>query len=122
MRLALESDPRINLVRSYGDGVIIVGEHQLKAPCVIAPQTLVRQWSADSVAELTEAQFAVLLETQANIVLLGSDQLGQMAPAPIRTLCRSKGIALEIMNLGAACRTYNILASEQRAVVAGLFP
>jgi uncharacterized protein len=74
------------------------------------------------VLELTEEQFAKLLGTQANIVLLGSNEASPLAPAAIRAVCRSKGIALETMNLGAACRTYNILASEERAVVAGLFP
>src|ERR1700679_4138095 len=122
MRLALESDPSINLVRSYGDGVITVGERQLRGPCVIAPHALSADWAATSVVELTEEQFAKLLSTQANIVLLGSNEASPLAPAAIRAVCRSKGIALETMNLGAACRTYNILASEERAVVAGLFP
>lgn len=122
MRLALESDPSINLIRSYGAGVIRVGERDLRAPCVIAPRELLADWGALSVNELTEQQFALVLNTQASIVLLGTDETGQMANAAIRALCRAKGIALETMNLGAACRTYNILASEQRAVVAGLFP
>jgi uncharacterized protein len=122
MRLALESDPSLNLVRSYGPGVIIVGEQELRRPCAIAPHEILADWSATSVSELTEQQFAMLLATPVNIVLLGTEQPAQLPPAAIRALCRSKGIALETMNLGAACRTYNILASEQRAVVAGLFP
>jgi uncharacterized protein len=122
MRLALESDPSLNLVRSYGPGVIIVGEQELRRPCVIAPHEILADWSATSVSELTEQQFAMLLTTQVNIVLLGTEQAAQLPSAAIRALCRSKGIALETMNLGAACRTYNILASEQRAVVAGFFP
>jgi uncharacterized protein len=122
MRLALESDPSINLVRSYGEGAVSVGAQQMTRPFVIAPRELFVEWSVSSVGELTEEQFALLLNTQANIVLLGADAAPQFAPAAIRTLCRAKGIALESMNLGAACRTYNILASEERAVVAGLFP
>ncbi|HWW19612.1 MAG TPA: Mth938-like domain-containing protein [Steroidobacteraceae bacterium] len=122
MRLALESDPSIHLVRSYGEGVITVGAQELRGPCVIAPHGLLTEWSATSVDELTEPQFAMLLTMPANIVLLGTDAAAQWPPAAIRAWCHSKGIALETMNLGAACRTYNILASEQRAVVAGLFP
>lgn len=122
MRLALESDASINLVRSYGGGVICVGEQQLRCPCVISPHVLLDDWAASCVNELTEDQFAPLLTTQARIVLLGADGAPQLPPAAIRTLCMGAGIALETMNLGAACRTYNILASEHRAVVAGLFP
>jgi uncharacterized protein len=122
MRLALESDAGINLVRSYGGGLIRIGEQQLARPCVISPHALISDWAATSVVELTSEQFAQLLSTHATIVLLGTDETSQLPPAEIRTQCRSQGIALETMNLGAACRTYNILASEQRAVVAGLFP
>jgi uncharacterized protein len=122
MRLALESDSTINLVRSYGGGVICIGERALRAPCVISPHTLLSDWAAASVNELTEEQFSQLLTTQANIVLLGAEETPQLPPAAIRALCQRRGIALETMNLGAACRTYNILASEGRAVVAGLFP
>jgi uncharacterized protein len=122
MRLALESDPSIHLVRSYGDGAVTVGAQTMTRAFVIAPRTLLVDWPVTCVSELTEEQFAVLLNTQANIVLLGADAAPQFAPAAIRALCRTKGIALECMNLGAACRTYNILASEDRAVVAGLFP
>ena len=122
MRLALESDTGINLVRSYGGGVIAIGEQTLMKPCVISPQTLLTDWAAARINELTEDQFSPLLNTQANIVLLGADGTPQLPPAAIRALCLRKGIALETMNLGAACRTYNILASEHRAVVAGLFP
>jgi uncharacterized protein len=122
MRLALESDASINLVRSYGGGLIRIGEQQLARPCVISPHALISDWAATSVLELTQEQFAQLFNTHATIVLLGTDEAQQLPPAEIRALCRSRGIALETMNLGAACRTYNILASEQRAVVAGLFP
>jgi uncharacterized protein len=42
--------------------------------------------------------------------------------AALRRMLEARGVALEVMNLGAACRTYNVLAQERREVVAGLFP
>jgi uncharacterized protein len=122
MRLALESDPNIHLVRSYEGGVITIGAQRITRPCVVSPRALTLEWSATSISELTEAQLDLLLNTDANICLLGANGAPRLPSAAIRALCRSKGIALETMNLGAACRTYNILASEERAVVAGLFP
>lgn len=122
MRLALESDPNINLVRSYGSGIIMIGSTQITRPCVVSVRSLLLDWTATSVAGLTCAQLEPLLAMQASIVILGAGQVQEFPDAAIRKLCRSKGIALESMNLGAACRTYNILAGEERAVVAGLFP
>jgi uncharacterized protein len=122
MRLALESDPNINLIRSYGEGVITVGARSIAHACVVAPGALITDWTATSIAELTEAQLEIVFNTRATIVLLGAQGAPQLPSAALRALCRNRGIALETMNLGAACRTYNILAGEQRAVVAGLFP
>lgn len=122
MRLALESDPNIHLIRSYGGGVITIGAQQFTRPCVVSARQLLPEWAATSIAQLTAEALAPLIALQATIVLLGADGPQQLPQAAIRQLCRAKGIALECMNLGAACRTFNILASEDRAVAAGLFP
>ena len=122
MRLALESDSRINLVRRYGGGQILIGEQLISRPCIVSPQRLVLDWEVGSFAELSADQLAPLLAFGAEIVLIGS---GETQPYPhqrLRALLRGRANALEYMSLGAACRTYNILASEQRVVVAALFP
>ncbi|HEX4377487.1 MAG TPA: MTH938/NDUFAF3 family protein [Steroidobacteraceae bacterium] len=122
MRLALESDPNIHLIRSYGDGRIAINDESLTHPCIVSPRSLVRDWPATSVAALDATLFEPLLAGGAQIILLGEGETQQFPPSELRKLCRSRGIALESMNLGAACRTYNILANEGRAIVAGLFP
>jgi len=122
MRLALDSDPRLNLIRSYASGVITIGEQQLSAPFIVSPTRLVVDWAVTGFEELTERSLEPLLSFGASIVLIGA---GDQQPPPSRALraqFRARGIGLECMNLGAACRTYNVLASEGRDVVAGLFP
>jgi uncharacterized protein len=122
MRLSLDSDPRINLVRRYDAGVIVIGEQRITRPCIVTPQQLLLDWSASSIPELSELQLEPLLALRADIVLLGAGEIQQLPGAGIRAAFRTRGIALECMSLGAACRTYNILASEARSVLAGLFP
>jgi len=122
MRLTLDSDPRINLVRSYDAGVIVIGEQRITRPCIVSPQRLVIEWSATGIGELSDAQLQPLWALGADIALLGAGERHEFAAAGIRAAFRSRGMALECMSLGAACRTYNILASEARSVVAGLFP
>ena len=122
MRLALDSDPRLNLIRSYASGVITIGEQQLSAPFIVSPTRLVVDWAVTGFEELTERSLEPLLSFGAGIVLIGA---GDQPPPPssaLRAQFRARGIGLECMNLGAACRTYNVLASEGRDVVAGLFP
>jgi uncharacterized protein len=122
MRLVLDSDPRINLVRRYDAGVIVIGEQRITRPCIVTPQQLMLDWGAISIAELSEAELEPLWTLRADIVLLGAGQTQQFPGAAIRAAFRNRAIALECMNLGAACRTYNILANEARSVLAGLFP
>ncbi len=122
MRLSLDSDPRINLVRRYDAGVIVIGEQRITRPCIVTPQELLLDWSASSISELSESDLETLLAPRADIVLLGAGETQQLPAAAVRAMFRSRGIALECMSLGAACRTYNILASEARSVLAGLFP
>jgi uncharacterized protein len=122
MRLTLDSDPRINLVRSYDAGVIVIGEQRITRPCIVSPQRLVIEWSATGIGELSDAQLQPLWALGADIALLGAGERHEFAAAGIRAAFLSRGMALECMSLGAACRTYNILASEARSVVAGLFP
>jgi uncharacterized protein len=122
MRLTLDSDPRLNLVRSYEPGLIVIGEQRITRPCLVTPQQLLLNWSANSIDGLSEAQLEPLWALGADIALLGAGERQEFPGAAIRAAFRSRGIALECMSLGAACRTYNILANEARNVLAGLLP
>lgn len=122
MRLVLDSDPRIHLVRSYGDGEIVIAEQRIARPVIITPQRLILDWSATSFVDLTESQLQVLFDLGVGIVLLGAGDRQMFASPTVRASFRARNIALECMTLGAACRTYNILAGEERPVAAGLFP
>lgn len=122
MRLVLENDPGILTVRRYAPGEVVAGEHTLRAPCLLSAHRVVADWSARSVAALDEAALALVLALEPRIVLLGSDAPDERAPAAWRRALAARGIALEAMSLGAACRTFNVLVQEYRPVVAGLFP
>jgi uncharacterized protein len=122
MRLALDSDSRIHLVRRYGGGQILIGEQLITRPCIVSPDRLLLDWPAASFAELAESQLEPLLAMQAEVILIGAGETQPYPSASLRALLRSNAAAIEYMSLGAACRTYNILASEQRKVVAALFP
>jgi uncharacterized protein len=122
MRLALDSDSRIHLVRRYGGGQILIGEELISRPCIVSPQRLLLDWEATGFAELSQSQLEPLFAFGAEIVLIGSGETQPYPNAQLRALLRDRGGAVEYMSLGAACRTYNVLASEHRAVVAALFP
>jgi uncharacterized protein len=125
MKLHEHNQSRMNLVSGYGHGeVVIHGEH-LTAPCVVAPGLLLRDWIG-SLTDLSAAALESVWPLEPRILLLGTDS--QQLPVA-RTLARAlrpdlsaRQAALEVMDLGAACRTYNVLAQEDRSVAALLFP
>ena len=122
MRLVLETDPQILTVRRYAPGEIEIAGQLLRSPCIVSARQLISEWQASAVNTLDLNIMEPLLALQPRIVLLGSDAPEARAPGELRRALEGRGIALEVMNLGAACRTYNVLAQELRAVVAGLFP
>ena len=56
------------------------------------------------------------------ILLLGLGKATGAPPVALRAGLRATGIALEPMDTGAACRTYNVLVAEGRWVAAALIP
>ncbi len=109
-------------MRRYGGGQLLIGQQLITRPCIVSPDRLLLDWDVSCFADLSEAQLDPLLAFRAEVILLGSGESQPYPTAQLRALLRGRAVALEYMSLGAACRTYNILASEQRVVVAGLFP
>jgi uncharacterized protein len=54
------------------------------------------------------------------VVLLGCGARLTQIPRELRQMLRQSGLAAELMDTGAACRTYNVLAAEERKVAAAL--
>ena len=82
--------------------------------------SLIRDWPPGSFDELEKHHFDQLLEHQPEIILFGSGPtLRWPDPALLSTLAEN-GIGVEVMDTSAACRTYNILVSDQRHVAAAL--
>jgi uncharacterized protein len=121
MRLHEQLLARMNLVGRYGPGEVHINGHRLTAPLVVAPGFVQEDWVAE-LSQLTPDALAPVWAQQPRIVLLGSDERPGERLKALRSHFADRQVALEVMGLGAACRTYNVLAQEDRAVVALLFP
>ena len=122
MRLVLDSDPQILTVRAYASGEIDIGGQKIHAPCIVSSARLITDWPVSSAAMLDLGALEPLLALRPNVMLIGTEEADVAASGTLRRTLEARGIAFEVMKLGAACRTYNVLAQERREVVAGLFP
>ena len=79
-------------------------------------------WALTDAVQLTAFSLQPVLEAAepVELLLIGTGKSIAMIDSAIRPLFKSKGIALEVMDTGAACRTYNILLAEERRVAAAL--
>jgi uncharacterized protein len=120
MKFTRELPANINLIRSYEPGGIRIGERWLRAGILVSADQLIEAWPPNSVAELTPEHFIAALAWQPEIILLGTGSRQSFPAREIHAVILARGIGFEVMDTGAACRTYNVLVSEQRRVAAGL--
>ncbi len=121
MKFTLEASSRVNLIRGYSSHEIRIGEQRLQASCIVSADTVIADWEPARFAELTPAHLETVLELKPEVVILGTGPAQHFPPPAIRTALAARGVGLEAMDLGAACRTFNILVQEERRVVAALF-
>ncbi len=121
MKLHEHRQSHMNLISRYGDGEILINGQRLSAPCIVAPGFLHSGWIG-ALSELTLESIEPVWTLQPRILLLGAPQSPTAAARNLRPVLAARQLALEAMELGAACRTYNVLAQEDRSVAALLFP
>lgn len=108
-------------IQGHAAGEVLVNGTRCTGPMVVTPALLQTQWIA-GLDGLDAAALAGLWADAPRIVLLGATAPAHAAARRVRAECERHGAALEVMDLGAACRTFNVLAQEDRPVVALLFP
>jgi uncharacterized protein len=109
-------------VRAYGEGWIEIGEHTLRESCLLLPHQVLPNWRPQRFEDLVAADLAALAEHAPEIVLLGTGARLRFPPQGWIVPLHAAGIGCEVMGTGAACRSFNILASDGRRVLAALFP
>ncbi len=120
MKFTRESTEGINLVRAYTSRDITVQNQVMGTSFILAPTQIVQDWRPRTVGELKIQDFDVVLELEPEIILLGTGAMLEFPDRKIMSNMLEHGIGFEVMDTGAACRTYNILVQEDRAVVAAL--
>jgi uncharacterized protein len=110
------------LINGYGDGGFRISGVRHEGSVWLLPDVTV-PWPVSQLGDIDIEAIAGLIAQsaqQVGILLIGTGS--QMLPLPkaLRQACQAAGIAVEPMDTGAACRTYNVLLTEERAVAAAL--
>ena len=119
MKLHASVPGNANVINAYGEGYVMVnGERCASSLVVLADR--VEDWSVERFEGLTVEDFRFLKELGADIVLLGTGPKQRFPHPKLTASLGAARVGLEVMDLKAACRTYNILVAEERKVALAL--
>ena len=118
MQLAQENPDFIYVLRGASEAGILVNQETLARSFLLTPHRIVTDWRPTSVADLTPEDMLAALALEPALVLLGTGLRQRFPSAAVMASLLTRGIGLEVMDSGAAARTFNVLATEGRKVVA----
>ncbi|MBX3709825.1 MAG: Mth938-like domain-containing protein [Gammaproteobacteria bacterium] len=107
-------------IRSYQPGYIQVNEKIFTRSILIAPDKLIEDWQPQAIDELKAESLTPIISFKPDILLLGTGSTLVLIPVEVYGELINLGIGVEVMSTSAACRTFNVLSSENRKIMAAL--
>ncbi|MBS0357674.1 MAG: Mth938-like domain-containing protein [Proteobacteria bacterium] len=108
-----------NQIKSYSPGKIQINESFYENNIILTPTQII-PWSIASFDQFREEHLNELMALNPTVIILGTGHQQHWLSQKLIAMTYEKNIGIEIMMTDAACRTYNVLLSEKRNVVAGL--
>ncbi len=124
----MDVTPRVgkgkNIIHSYAGGRIKVGENVFDRPVIVTPDSVIMWDIVVAAADLQAPDFEPLavMKGVIDVILLGCGKTMVFLKPDVKLALSGKGLNVDVMDTGAACRTYNVLMAEGRRVAAALIP
>ena len=109
-----------NAIVACSPGEIRLRDRTYRSSVIVTRTAVIDGWRPGAVDELSIDDFSELLALSPEVVLLGTGARQRMPPPALYAAFASRRVGLEVMDNGAACRTYNLLLSEFREVAVAL--
>ena len=119
MKLSKESGSG-NVIRSFRPGELCLVEQTFKFHVILSASDIIQNWKPAAFPALSKADFKPAIALDPEIILFGTGKKQRFPNHALMTEIMRQGIAFEAMDTAAACRTFNVLVSEHREVVAAL--
>ena len=121
MKLTKENAGRdTKVIRAYAPGRINVSDVMLSKSFIVAPDRLIEDWPPQEFKGLTAEHLKAALALEPEILIIGTGSEQHFLTGEMMAALSKSGIGVEVMDTAAACRTYNVLLSEDRKVVAAI--
>ncbi len=110
----------LNVFTGYGEGYVAINGARCESSVVVLPERIINPWDAAGFDALAPAHFEFLSQLGVEVILLGTGPRLRFPSPALQSIVLRSRIGLEVMDASAACRTYNILATEGRKVAAAI--
>ena len=107
-------------IRSLGPESIRIVDTDYAESLLLEPEAGITPWPVPDIASLSQGDLEPVIARDPEIVLLASGRTLRFPSQEIRIELLRRGIGVEVMTLDAAARTFNVLAGEERRVLAAL--
>ena len=115
----IQSDNK-NLITGYDLNWVEVNQEPHHSSLIVTPNQLLLEWPVKSIKDIKENSFEAIESLNVEIILLGTGNIQEHLEPRLLEYFSKKNMAVESMNNQSACRTYNILANEERKVLLAL--
>jgi len=117
MQLTLHATGDIYLIQGFDQQGLKIRDAYYQPSLILSPSKIDPDWPGPSIDQLNAETAQELIALEPEIIILGSGSSIQFPPIEFSGSLLNHGIGLETMDNPAACRTYNVLATEGRAVL-----
>jgi uncharacterized protein len=115
----IQSDNK-NLITGYDLNWVEVNQERHQTSLIMTPTQLFVEWPVKTLKDIKENSFEAIESLNIEIILLGTGNIQEYLEPRLLEYFSKKNMAIECMNNQSACRTYNILANEERKVLLAL--
>lgn len=118
MQINLEKQEQ-HAVQAYSSTQIQINSVLYESSLIVSSTKIISDVAIRDIELINEGYMSLVLSLKPELIIIGHKNTGKFPPMKLMAELSQKGIGIECMELGAACRTYNVLIGEHRLVVAG---
>jgi uncharacterized protein len=120
MKFTEHREPGIYTVKRYEPGSVKVNDMTFTSSFYMTQTNFNDSWGCHSIDDFDQQMLDLLLEEKPEVIILGTGETQQFPDMALYAHCTSQGVGLEFMTNDAACRTYNVITTEDRDIVLAL--
>ena len=120
MKFAQDSQDDGYVISAYGENSVSINGKLFRQSLIITRTKLNENWEVSAVELLQADHINQILAFNPELIIIGTGDKLIFPAVEVYSGIIEHGIGVDFMDTRAACRTYNILMSEGRDIVAGL--